>query len=121
MPKISMDALRADLPAFSPDERARLDAMTDDDVEALALADADNSIATEEELRTAVFARAVRRTRAKLELSQERFAELFHVAVDRLRQWEDGRAESVDSVAEAYLAVIEREPDLVMRTVAGVK
>ena len=52
--------LQAEPFRFSADERARLDAMTDEEVERIAESDPDNPPLTNEQLASAVFARAAR-------------------------------------------------------------
>ena len=52
--------------------------------------------------------------RRALKLSQEEFAERFHIPAGTLRDWEQGRCEP-DAVARAYLRVIAREPEMVRR------
>ena len=66
------------------------------------------------------FARMKRVPRVKiireaLGLTQEQFADRFHVPIGTLRDWEQER-KMPDQPARAYLAVIAREPDFVMRT-----
>ena len=54
------------------------------------------------------------RIRAKIGLSQSRFAKVFGVKVRTLQEWEQGRvAPSV--AARAFLTVIDREPEAVRR------
>ncbi|MDB5557254.1 MAG: hypothetical protein JWQ36_188 [Enterovirga sp.] len=57
---------------FSPDERARLDALSDDDIERLAREDADNLPLTEQELSRMAAARTVRRVQEGLGLTRPR-------------------------------------------------
>lgn len=70
---------------------ARVDAMTDEEVTAAALADPDAQPLTD-----ADFARMKRVPRAKslrraLGLTQEEFATRYHIPVGTLRDWEQGR------------------------------
>ncbi len=54
------------------------------------------------------------RIRAKIGMSQSRFAATFGVKLRTVQEWEQGRA--VPSVAaRAFLTVIDREPDAVRR------
>lgn len=111
---------RADLnnlPPLTEAERAqlaRLDAMTPEEIEQNALDDPDNPPWTDEEFDRAFFARDVRVMRENLRLTQEEFAARFHIGLARLRDWEQGRYKP-DSAALAYLKVIAREPDAVLR------
>jgi len=53
--------------------------------------------------------------RRALELTQEEFAERFHITLGTPHHWEQGRAEP-DQPTRAYLKLIERDPDYVART-----
>ena len=91
-----------------------MDALTDEEILAGALADPDAQPITEEELGKM---RPVPRTitiRRALKLSQEEFAQRFHIPAGTLRDWEQGRCEP-DAAARAYLRVIAREPEMVAR------
>jgi DNA-binding transcriptional regulator YiaG len=66
-----------------------------------------------------LFGRRVRQLREKLGLSQKEFAERFDINLRRLQDWEQGRF-APDSVALAYLRVIEQAPDLVRRILQAV-
>ena len=101
-------------PKLSDEERARLDAMTDEEITAAAKSDPDNPPLTDEELERVRLARWVQAVRALTGLSQRRFAEMYRINVGRLRDLEQGRTQP-DSAILAYLAVIEREPEAVER------
>lgn len=103
-----------DPPALTAAERARLDAMSDGEITAAALADADNPPLSLEETARLETAGVVRRVRARTGLSQLRFAQRYRISVGRLRDLEQGRTRA-DSALLAYLAVIEREPEAVNR------
>ena len=90
------------------------DALTEEQIHAAALADPDAQPITEEGLKKM---RPVPRTitiRRALKLSQEEFAQRFHIPAGTLRDWEQGRCEP-DAAARAYLRVIAREPEMVAR------
>src|ERR1700691_1801753 len=53
--------------------------------------------------------------RRALGLTQEEFAERYHIPLGTLRDWEQGRAEP-DQPTRAYLTLIARDPDHVNRT-----
>ncbi len=92
----------------------RLDAVSDEDVQAAALADPDAQPLTAERLakmRRVPRAKVIRRA---LGLSQEEFALRYHIPVSVLRDWEQGSAEP-DAAGRAFLAVIAREPELVRK------
>lgn len=99
---------------FTSAQKARLDAMTDEELERNALSDPDNPPWTEEELERGVAARRIRLARQKTGLSQGEFASRFRIPVATLRDWEQGRRKP-DATSLAYLTVIEREPEAVQR------
>jgi putative transcriptional regulator len=101
-------------PRMSKAARARLDAMTDEEITAAAESDPDNPPLTDEELERIRIARRVQAARARTGLSQSRFAEAYRINVGRLRDLEQGRTQP-DSAMLAYLTVIEREPEAVRR------
>ena len=99
---------------LTPEEIARLDTMTPEEIEANALSDPDNPPLTEEELARMGSARVVRDARAATGLSQTAFAKRFHINPARLRDLEQGRTKA-DSAVLAYLTVILRERGAVER------
>ena len=56
--------------------------------------------------------------RTRLGLSQGEFAARFGFKLDALQNWEQGRRRP-DGAARAFLRVIEREPDAVLRALTG--
>jgi putative transcriptional regulator len=104
----------ANAPELTPEQLARLDAMTDAEITAAAESDPDNPPLTEDELRKMDAVRRVREVRARTGLSQARFAAAYRINVARLRDLEQGRTQA-DSALMAYLTVIEREPEAVRR------
>lgn len=56
--------------------------------------------------------------RTRLGLSQGEFATRFGFKLDALQNWEQGRRRP-DGAARAFLRVIEREPEAVLRALAG--
>jgi putative transcriptional regulator len=107
-----------DPPKMSKTARARLDAMTDEEITAAAESDPDNPPLTDEELERMQLTRLVRVVRARTGLSQTRFAERYRINVARLRDLEQGRSQP-DSAMMAYLTVIAREPEAVERALAA--
>lgn len=98
---------------------AMVDAMTDEEATARALADPDAQPLTAEQL--ARMRRAfpdVAAIRERLGLTQEQFARTFGIPVGTLRDWEQRRKEP-DAPARALLWVIEREPEAVRRALAA--
>lgn len=93
---------------------ARIDAMTDEDIERGIAADPDAAPPMSDVEITAARVRWVRKTTG---LSQEQFSARYRVPVGTLRDWEQARREP-DAAALAYLRVIEREPEAVARAFA---
>ena len=69
---------------------------------------------TVEELNSARRVPRTKTLRRVLALTQEEFAERYHIPIGTLRDWEQGRCEP-DQPARAYLTVIAREPEAVQR------
>jgi len=93
---------------------ARLDAMSDPDLTAAARSDPDNPPLSDDELARIASARRVREVRARSGLSQQGFAKAYRINIARLRDLEQGRTRA-DSALLAYLAVINGEPEAVLR------
>ena len=95
-----------------------LDAMTDEERHAAAMADPDARPMTEEEWdrRTCAVPRTITLRRA-LRLSQQEFAERYCIPIGTLRDWEQGRKEP-DTAAKAYLHVIASEPEMVRKALS---
>jgi putative transcriptional regulator len=102
-------------PALSPKERRALKALTDEQITAAALSDPDNPPLTDAEIDRLTAARIAKRARSKLALTQAEFAKRYHINHGRLRDIEQGRNVRPDTALIAYLRVIEREPDAVLR------
>lgn len=98
-------------------QRARLAALTEEEIERNARDDADNPPLTEGELARMRSARFVRQVREKLGLSQSAFAKRFRINLGRLRDLEQGRT-AADSALVAYLQVIARAQKTVERVLA---
>ncbi len=92
---------------------ARLEQMTDEEVEAAALSDPDAQPLTDEELTECFRPGVLRIVREQLGLSQSAFAERFHIALKTLQTWETGRG-IPSEIERAYLRVIERNPEAVL-------
>jgi putative transcriptional regulator len=100
------------LPTLTDEEKARLDAMADEDMHAAALTDADNPPLTPEEL--AQFQRVPdpKAIRERLHLTQRQFAATFGLSLGAIRDWEQGRFEP-DQAAKTLLKVIASNPEAV--------
>jgi putative transcriptional regulator len=97
---------------------ARLDAMTEVEIEANALADPDSAPETEEEIAALWGGEYLKDLRAQLNMTQEEFSGRFGIPLGTLRDWEQG-VSSPDSSARTLLRVIAREPEAVLRALAG--
>jgi putative transcriptional regulator len=97
---------------------ARVDALTEEQVEAAALADPDARPMTPEERAKARRVPRIRTLRRALALTQEEFAARYHIPLGTLRDWEQGRTEP-DQPARAYIKVIASDPEGVSRALAG--
>lgn len=95
----------------------RLRAMTDEEVEAAALSDPDNPPLTVEQLRRMRRGPNAKFIRRNLGLTQEAFAARFRIPLATLRDWEQGKSEP-DQAARAYLTVIARDPEAVLKALA---
>jgi putative transcriptional regulator len=104
---------------LSSKQKARLDLMTEDEIEIAALSDADAQPWSDDELSQAKEAGGARikLTRLRLGMSQADFAEAFGFSLRALQEWERGHAEPPAAI-RSYLRVIDREPEAVMRALA---
>ena len=98
-------------------DRARLEAMTEEEIEANALSDPDNLPLTPEELARMRRVPDSRRIRERLSLTQEQFAEKFEIPLGTLRDWEQS-VSYPDSAARTLLRVIEQDPGAVINALA---
>lgn len=97
----------------------RLDAMSDEERHAAAMADPDARPITEEDIaagRLPLVPRTITLRRA-LRLSQQEFSERYCIPIGTLRDWEQGRKEP-DTAAKAYLHVIASEPEMVRKALS---
>jgi putative transcriptional regulator len=97
---------------------ARLESMTDEEIEAAARSDPDNPPSTPEQLKRARRISPAKHLRWKLGLSQAEFAKRFHIPLGTLRDWEQHRTEP-DQAARAYLKVIAADAGFVERALAS--
>lgn len=112
---------QGDVAALSLPEKTdweRLRGMSDEEVTAAAAADPDAKPMTPEQLRTAKRIPRIKTLRRALGLTQEEFATRYHIPVGTLRDWEQGRSEP-DQPTRAYLAVIARDPEGILRSLAS--
>ena len=104
---------------MSPEELARLDALTDEEITAAAESDPDNPPLTEAEFRQIRAIQTARRARERTRLSQDEFASAYGIEATRLRELEQGDA-MPDPVLVAYLALIADDPERARRVVERV-
>jgi putative transcriptional regulator len=101
-------------PSVGKTDWDRLDAMTDEQAHANALADPDAQPLTGENLARMKRVPRTKTLRRVLGLTQEEFSARYHIPLGTLRDWEQGRCEP-DQPARAYLTVIARDPEGVFR------
>jgi putative transcriptional regulator len=89
---------------------ARLEAMTEEEIEANALSDPDNPPLTDEELARMRRVPDPERIRTRLGLTQAEFADQFEISIHVLRAWEQ-RERWLDTAAITLLRIIEQDPD----------
>ena len=104
-------------PIESRTDWARLEAMTEEEIEANALSDPDNPPLTDEELARMRRVPHPRTIRERLKLTQEAFAERFEIPLGTLRDWEQGVCYP-DMAARTLLRVIEQDPEAVVNALA---
>jgi putative transcriptional regulator len=99
---------------MSSEELARLDAMTDAEIEAAARSDPDAQPLTDEERRRFERMPHPKVIREQLQMTQKRFAETFGLSLSVVRDWEQGRFQP-DQAARTLLQVIAYDPEAVKR------
>jgi len=97
----------------------RLEAMTDAQVHAAALADPDAQPLTDADMTRMHRVPRAKTLRRALGLTQEEFAARYQIPLGTLRDWEQGRAEP-DQPARAYLKAIAGDPAAVQRALSSV-
>ena len=96
----------------------RLEAMTEEEIEANAKEDPDNPPLYREELARMLPIPNPRTIRRRMGLTQEQFSTSFHIPLGTLRDWEQGAREP-DSAARTLLRVIDKNPDAVLQALEG--
>ena len=99
---------------LSDTDWAAVDALSDEEVEARALADPDAPPLTDDQLARLRRVPSVRLLRRRLGMTQAAFAAAFALPLGTLRDWEQGRKRP-DAPARALLRVIEQEPEAAKR------
>ena len=88
--------------------------MTAGEIERAERADRDAQSLTETDLKRMKRTPQATIIRRALELTQEEFSVRYHIPLGTLRDWEQGRTDP-DQPARAYLTVIARDPDRILR------
>ena len=117
MPRFSLDdAMRAE-----PDDRARMDVTTENDIQRQIAEDPDTAPDLSGEDPAGFVVRRsypdLKRLRQRLGMSQTEFAHAYGLSVWTLRQWEQGVADP-DGAARSYLKVIDQDPEGTRRALA---
>ena len=97
---------------------ARLAAMTEEEIEANALADVDNPPLTAEALARLRPVPNPREIRRRLNMTQEQFAARFDMARGTLQDWEQG-VRTPDRTARTLLRLIDNSPEAVIQAIEG--
>jgi putative transcriptional regulator len=95
--------------ASAPTDLAHLDALTDDEIETLALADPDNPPLSETDIQRLPRTPRVTMIRRALGLTPAEFSARFRIPLYSLDDWERGRS-TPDAIASTYLFVIASDP-----------
>ena len=106
--RINADGSEEPLPRTTPAP------MTNEEIEAAALADPDAQPLTDDALKRLRPVPRIKTLRRAIGVTQEEFAARYHIPLGTLRDWEQGRAQP-DQPARAYLTVIACDPDGVQR------
>ena len=93
---------------------SRLDAMTEEQRRAAALADPDAQPLSDEDMDRMKRTPRLKIIRRALGLTQEQFAARYQIPLGTLRDWEQGAAQP-DQTARAYLKAIAGDPEAVQR------
>jgi putative transcriptional regulator len=91
--------------------------LSNEEIVAEALSDPDANPLTPEQLARMRRVSPVKALRQRLGMTQEAFAQAFHLPITTLRDWEQRRSKP-DAPARALLLAIERDPDAMKRLLA---
>ncbi len=105
-------------PMHDPMDWAAVNALTDEEIIAAALADPDAQPLSEEAVARAHQGPPPRVVRHKLKLSQEDFCARYQIPLDTLIDWET-RKTRPDAVALAYMKVIMTDPEGVAKALGS--
>jgi putative transcriptional regulator len=93
---------------------ARVDAMTETEIEDNAISDPDNPPLTAEQLARMQQVPNPIQIRQRLRMTQQQFAARFHLRIGTVRDWEQGVKEP-DNAAKTLLRVIDKNPEAVIQ------
>ncbi len=93
---------------------ARLNALSEVEIEAAAEADLENPLLTDAELKQFRPVPNPKEIRKRLNMTQLQFSQQFELPLGTLRDWEQGTREP-DSAAKSYLRVIAKNPQGVIQ------
>ncbi len=99
---------------------SQVDAMTDEEIHAAALADPDAQPLTEAQLVQMKPVSRVKLLRMRLRLTQEQFAKRYGIPLSTLRDWEQYRSEP-DQAAQSYILAISALPEAVAEALKRAK
>lgn len=102
-------------PISAERDLARLQSMTEEEVEANARSDPDNLPLTDNDLEEFRRLPNPRDIRNRMSMTQADFATIFEIPLGTLRDWEQGRRQ-LDAAAQVLLRVIEQHPDVVLKS-----
>ena len=105
-------------PSKGDSDWGRIDAMTEEEIMAAALADPDAQPLSADQLARMRRVSRVRALRQRIGMTQVEFAEAFHLPVTTLRDWEQRRS-TPDAPARALLLAIERDPEVMRKLLSG--
>jgi putative transcriptional regulator len=96
----------------TPTDWSKVDALTDQEIHAGAVADPDAQPLRPQDAARLRKLVNVKKLRERLELTQEAFAATYRIPLGTLRDWEQ-RRKHPDAPARAYLSVIAQDPERV--------
>jgi putative transcriptional regulator len=104
---------------FPPDRTdwKRLAEMTEEEIEANALADPDNPPISDEELKFFRHLVNVRKIRERQQLTQKQFSDRYRIPLGTLRDWEQ-RGRFPGGAATTLLRIIDKYPEIVLEVLA---
>ena len=109
----TLEEIRAMKPRI---DRAKFDATTEEDIRRHMIEDGEDPDA-DYSLEKSFTPRAIR---ARLDMTQEQFAEALGIPVATLRNWEQGR-NAIDPAARSLLILVARDPQGTLKALAAAR